>query len=85
METKKNYKQICEELAKLQEKKDLFDRLHDVGGISYKQVDNTQKKQKNISRKSQKIVGAFLLFNILKMVYLSRYGSMEHLQAKHLV
>ena len=38
METKKNYKQICEELAKLQEKKDLFDRLHEIGGISYKQV-----------------------------------------------
>lgn len=39
METKKNYKQVCEALAKLQEKKELYDRLHKIGGISYKQVD----------------------------------------------
>ena len=39
METKKNYKQICAELAQLQKQKELYDRLHDVGGISYKQVD----------------------------------------------
>lgn len=38
METKKNYKQVCAELAQLQKQKELYDRLHDLCGIKYDNV-----------------------------------------------